>query len=275
MVEWGLMEDAKQEVYAFWEKASCGEELYLSKQNRDGYMQQAKIRYELEPYILDFADFKKYKGKRVLEIGVGLGADHQMFAESGAVLHGIDLTRRAIDNTAKRFQVFGLNSNLQVSDAERLPFSNDYFDMVYSWGVLHHTPDTEKAINEVLRVLKPGGEVKCMIYYKYSFVGYMLWLRYALLKFKPFTSLNTIYAQYLESPGTKAYSNREAEKLFSCFSDLKIKTILTHGDLLTSYIGQRHRGLVLSFAKLIWPRWIIKTFFPNNGLFMLITAKKS
>ena len=268
------MKADKEAVQDFWEAAACGENLYLSGWSQEDYLEQARVRYQLEPYILSFAEFPHYKNKKILEIGVGLGADHQKFAEAGASCYGIDLTERSIDHTARRFQLFGLESNLQQGDAENLPFDNDYFHLVYAWGVLHHTPDTVKAVDEVFRVLKPGGTAKIMIYHKYSFVGYMLWIKYGLLKLKPGTPMSEIYSDYLESPGTKAYSVEEAKQLFSKFQSLEIETVLGHGDLLTSSAGQRHRSILLSVAKLIWPRWIIRTFFPSNGLFMLITATK-
>ena len=94
---------------------------------------------------------------KVLEIGVGLGADHHQFAAAGAELFGIDLTERAIAHTQHRLTVFGLKSDLAVGDAENLNFPDESFDKVYSWGVLHHSPDTPKAIAEVWRVLKRGG----------------------------------------------------------------------------------------------------------------------
>ena len=155
-----------------------------------------------------------------------------------------------------------------------MPFEDETFDLVYSWGVLHHSPNTTKAINEIFRVLRRGGVAKIMIYHKYSVVGLMLWFKYALLKFKPTAPLEMIYSQYLESPGTKAYSITEGRELFKMFRSVEIKTVLTHGDLLTSSAGQRHRGLLLSIARMIWPRWMIRTFFPQYGLFMLITATK-
>lgn len=264
----------KRAVHDFWEADSCGEKAYLEGKDKDAYLKQTEIRYKLEPYILEFANFNHFKGKKVLEIGVGLGADHQKFAEAGAILYGIDLTRRAVEHTYRRFQLFGLKSNIQQADAENLPFDSDFFDLIYSWGVLHTTPETARAIEEVYRVLKPGGEIKVMIYHKYSFVGYMLWMRYALFKLKPMLSLDTIYSQYLESPGTKAYSPKEAKKLFNKFKDVQIRTILCYADLLEGAVGQRHGGLMLSLAKLIWPRWIISTFFPHHGLNMLIQARK-
>tara|TARA_Y100001958_G_C20984784_1_gene374582 strand:+ start:17 stop:724 length:708 start_codon:yes stop_codon:yes gene_type:complete len=231
-------------------------------------------RYELEPYIESFAEFDLSKDKKILEIGVGLGADHQMFAINRANLWGIDLTKRAIKKTKKRFKIFGLKSNLSVMDAEKTEFTDDFFDIIYSWGVIHHSPNTEKIVNEIYRILKPGCEAKIMIYHKWSIVGYMLWIKYALLKFKPWLPLSYIYSNYLESPGTKAYSIKEAKRLFYKFSDITIETKLTHGDLLESNVGQNHRGIHLKVAKLFWPRKLIKFILKKHGLYMLIKVKK-
>lgn len=268
------MTDDKEAVRQFWNDASCGEKLYLQSRGASGYANQAERRYELEPYILEFADFDNAKGKDVLEIGVGLGADHSRFAAAGARLTGVDLTERAIAHTALRLESAGLSSRLLTADAERLPFDNESFDIVYSWGVLHHSPNTPKAMEEVWRVLKPGGSARVMIYHRYSIVGYMLWLRYALLKGRPFTSLDSIYSRYLESPGTKAYSVREGHELFSRFSTCAIETVLTHGDLLESEAGQRHRGALLALARRFWPRGLIRRILPRHGLFMMIRAVK-
>lgn len=210
----------------------------------------------------------------MLEIGVGLGADHQRFAEAGAELYGIDLTSRAVEHSQRRLELFGLSSCLAVGDAENLAFEDESFDWVYSWGVLHHSPDTPRAIQEVFRVLKREGVAKIMIYHKWSMVGVMLWLRYALLAGRPWRSLRSIYAEHLESPGTKAYSIVEARKLFADFADVKIVTPLGHGDLLESDVGQRHRGAALTLAKKLWPRWFLRRFLPSAGLFMMIEAKK-
>ncbi|MDC0225507.1 class I SAM-dependent methyltransferase [Gammaproteobacteria bacterium] len=264
----------KKEVLEFWNLKSCGEDLLLKTLDKFGYQEQINQRYELEPYIIDFADFLNSKDKKVLEIGVGLGADHQKFAESGAILTGIDLTDRAIEHAKRRFALFNLTSSLNTGDAEDLSFGDNTFDLVYSWGVIHHSPRTPEAIKEILRVLKPGGAAKIMIYHKWSMVGFMLWVRYALLRLKPFTGLSEIYSSYLESPGTKAYTIDEAHDLFSDFENVSIETVLTHGDLLTSRAGQRHEGTLLNIARLIWPRFIINKFFHKCGLFMLISAEK-
>jgi len=264
----------KARVKDFWNEASCGEDLYLKGFDKQDYLDHSKIRYQLEPEILSFGQFTSFKGKRTLEIGVGLGSDHQKLAEHGAILSGIDLTPRAINHTRRRFELMGLNSELQIADAENLPFANESFDAVYSWGVLHHSPATQNAVNEVFRVLKPGGFAKIMIYNKFSLVGYMLWIRYALLKGQLFRSLNSIYSEHLESPGTKAYRYQEAKKLFQNFEIKSIDSPLTHADLLNSEVGQKHRGGYLSMAKKIWPRWFFRAFMKKSGLFLFVTLIK-
>ena len=113
-----------------------------------------------------------------------------------------------------------------------------------------------------------------MIYHKWSLVGFMLWIRYAPRGLRAWLSLRQIYASYLESPGTKAYSFAQARQLFSVFGEVKVRTVLTHGDLLEPGAGQRHCGVLLEVARRIWPREIIKKLFHRNGLFMLITATK-
>ena len=263
-----------EQTREFWDRAACGEELYLSDVSADGFRHQARIRYELEPEILAFGDFSSGRGKRVLEIGVGLGADHQRFAEAGAILSGIDLTDRAVELTRRRLEAFGLKSDVRVGNAEKLSFPDETFDIVYSWGVIHHSHDTPRAVAEIYRVLKPGGSARVMIYHKYSLVGFMLWFRYALLTGRPFTSLRTIYSRYLESPGTKAYSRREAAALFREFTDESIEIHLGHGDLLSSQAGQRHEGALLAVARRIWPRWLFRRLCRGNGLTMMIRATK-
>src|SRR6516225_4437468 len=134
-----VMRADKQAVQDFWERASCGEQLYLQGAEAASYLEQARQRYELEPYIEPFADFSGCAGQQVLEVGVGLGADHQRFAQAGARLSGIDLTERAIAHTRRRLSLLGLESALAVGDAENLPFGAATFDVVYSWGVIHHS----------------------------------------------------------------------------------------------------------------------------------------
>lgn len=267
--------DLKTQVRDFWDDKSCGEVYATGQSDVDYYSSHSSARYELEPYIRDFARFPEGHGKDVLEIGVGMGADHVEWAKSQPhTLTGIDLTPRAIEHVKSRLEVYHLQSDVRVGDAENLPFEENSFDLIYSWGVLHHSPNTREAVQEVFRVLRPSGQARIMIYQTYSLTGYMLWARYGLLKCRPFRSLREIYAQHLESPGTKAYTTEEARAMFSQFSQVSIKTQLTFGDLLQGAVGQRHKGIILTLAKALWPRWLLKMICKNHGLYLLIEATK-
>lgn len=269
-----MNEELKDRVRTFWNAASCGEKLYLQGSDRAAFEAQRQARYSLER-IPEFANFASFRDKRTLEVGVGLGADHQSLAEAGADLCGVDLTERAVEFTRARLGLFGLHSELQVADAERLPFADASFDAVYSWGVLHHTPNTAQACAEVMRVLRPGGSAKIMIYHKHSLIGLMLWLRYGLGTARPWRSLDYIYHHYLESPGTKAYTYAGARALFPGACDFELRSPLGHADLLESAAGQRHGGLVLNLARRFWPRWAFRRFTPQAGLGLMISFRKS
>ncbi len=107
----------------------------------------------------------------VLEIGTGSGTHASLLAEHARSFTGIDLTPEAIDTTAARFEVFGLNGELLVMDAERMDFTDESFDFVWSWGVLHHSSNTGAILHEIRRILRPGGVAVCMVYNR-SFWGY-------------------------------------------------------------------------------------------------------
>ena len=265
----------KEDVRLFWEKMSCGE-IYAEGDSLAAQLEnQARQRYEMEPYLRDFARFEDARGLDVLEIGVGMGADHRELARySPRSLSGVDLTERAVEFARKRLALYGLTSDLRQADAESLPFEDRTFDLVYSWGCLHHSPDTQKAIDEVWRVLRPAGRARIMIYNKWSVVGLLLWARYGLAAGRPFVPFREIYAQHLESPGTKAYTRREAERLFRHFSDLRIRPQLSMGDLLDGKVGERHHGLALSMAKALWPRSFIRCALPRLGNYLLIEGRR-
>jgi len=265
----------KSAVGEFWEQGSCGEVYAEGGSERERFEAQARARYEMEPFIFSFARFAEGAGKDVLEIGVGMGADHVEWAKAGPrSLTGVDLTQRAVDLTRSRLALYGLSSAVRTADAEHLPFPDASFDVVYSWGVLHHTPDTPQAIREVWRVLRPGGSARVMVYNRHSLLGYMLWARYALLRGRPGTSLDQVYADYLESPGTKAYTADEVRGLFHGFSRVATTVELSIGDLLEGEAGQRHRGALLALARRLWPRALIRRAFARRGLFLLVDAVK-
>lgn len=268
------MDDLKYRIREFWDAASCGE-IYAEGLNDDErFSKQAEARFHLEPYIRDFARFEEGSGLDVLEIGVGMGADHVEWArKSPRRLAGVDLTSRAVAWTSQRLAAYGLASDLQEADAEHLPFPNDTFDIVYSWGVLHHSPDTPQAFREAHRVLRPGGILRAMIYHRPSFVGLMLWIRYGLVEGRPMRTLTDVYSSCLESPGTKGYTLAEARSLLESFALNSTRSAVSFGDLLLGEVGQQHTGMSLSIARALWPRPLIRRL-PKFGLLLLIEAQK-
>jgi SAM-dependent methyltransferase len=270
-----LQAELKEGVRRFWNEKSCGEVYAHGRDAREQFETQASERYLLEPYLHEFARFSEASEKDVLEIGIGMGADHVEWAKSRPrSLSGIDLTERAVSFTRERLALYGFQSSVQISDAENLPFVDNKFDIVYSYGVLHHTPNTARAISEVFRVLRPGGVAKVMIYHRYSIVGYMLWARYAFLAGRPLRSLDDIYAEHLESPGTKAFTLDEAQVMFGKFSEFEAEVKLSLGDLLEGAVGQKHNRAMVSTARAIWPRWLIRRVLRKHGLGLFITATK-
>jgi SAM-dependent methyltransferase len=117
-----------------------------------------------------------------------------------------------------------------VGDAENLPFLDNAFDRVYSWGVLHHTPDTARAVREATRVLRPGGRLCAMLYARHSWVSYGLWARYALLRGRPRTSLADVLAHHMESEGTKGFTKAELRGLFAGLEHLRVEHVGTPYD---------------------------------------------
>jgi SAM-dependent methyltransferase len=160
----------KERVRAFWQAHPCGTKFSDAEIGTREFFERIEAhRYEKEWHIPEAAQFANARGLRVLEIGCGLGTDGAQFAKAGAVYTGIDLTDAAIELAQKRFEQFGLQGEFQVADAENLQFPDESFDVVYSHGVLHHTPDISAAVQEIHRVLKPGGRVIVMLYHRGSY----------------------------------------------------------------------------------------------------------
>ena len=224
------------EVKKYWENSPCGSEtpIYgnLEEYTFDWFEIMENYRYEIEPFIHSIAQFSRHSGKRVLEIGVGAGTDHLQWARSGVDLYGVDLTEIGIEITKKRLKLYGFESNLLRADAEKLPYEDNYFDIVYSWGVIHHSETPELIIEEIRRVLKPNGQFIGMLYNRRSLAGIVAWLKFALLKGKPWRNLKYVFYHFNESLGTKAYTNNEIYKLFKNFKSVNITPFLTISDYI-------------------------------------------
>ncbi len=169
------------DVRAFWDAHPCGGELSAESDRRLYYAEIAEKRYRSEPHIPRMARFADFAGCDVLEIGCGLGTDGVQFARNGARYTGVDLTPAGVEHAREQFAAFGVEGRLLVADAGALPF-DESFDHVYSYGVIHHSPHTEQIVDEIFRVLRPGGTVTVMVYNRSSINYYVeiMFLRRAL-----------------------------------------------------------------------------------------------
>lgn len=226
----------EQDVRDWWQPRTCGTAEIDAEPFTQAYFDAIeRRRYEVEPFIREFAGFDNVAGKRVLEIGVGACTDFINFARGGALLSGVDLTSSAIDHGRRRLELEDLDAQLQVASAEELPFNDNSFDLVYSWGVLHHAAHPEQTFSEVRRVLTPGGEARIMLYGRHSWVAYKRWMLGVLVDIKRrerLKGINGAISRYMESPGTRCYTRKEIVREFSAagFTTVDVEGFLTTYD---------------------------------------------
>jgi ubiquinone/menaquinone biosynthesis C-methylase UbiE len=230
----GLAEE-KLRAREQWSQDPCGAEYDREHElgTREFFDEVERYRYhDYAAWMPRLMGFDQFRGARLLEIGCGMGTDLLQFARGGARCTGMDLTPRSIEITRHRFRLYGADGNFMISDGEHLPFSDDSFDVVYSNGVLHHTPDTARSIREVHRVLRPGGLAKIMLYHRNS-LNY--WFEIVLrrgvlgLEFLRGRSAEEIMSRVIEfsdhdaRPLVKVYSRRQVRELFGMFKDVRVE----------------------------------------------------
>lgn len=276
----------QNDISNYWEKEVCGTRFVDSiKDESKHYYEIRESRYKVEPYIKEFAfgkENEKLKGKKILEIGVGAGTDFIGFLQRGAICYGIDATDAAISETKKNIK-YALSENkynlafLETINAENLPFKDNYFDIIYSHGVLHHAKNTMKCLSEAQRVLKKGGVLKLMVYSSFSATGFMLWCLYGLSRFNFFISQEDLIFKYLESPGTKCYSKKELIKIIEGFSFkiIKIKKYAGCGDLMLIRASKKYKhNPIFKIIKIIYPRFLVKKLENYLGGALTVIAFK-
>ena len=164
-------------VRDYWNRRPCNLRHSQAEIGSKAYFDQVEARkYMVEPHIPAFADFACWKGKRVLEIGCGLGTDATNFARAGADYTGFELSSASLELTKKRFAIFGLKGTFYLGNAEEL---NDIipwqkFDLIYSFGVIHHTLNPDRVIEAAKNYLDSGAEFRLMLYAKHSWKAAMI-----------------------------------------------------------------------------------------------------
>lgn len=168
-----------------------------------------EYRFDKLRYLPEVVDFARYRNKKFLEVGCGAGIDLVRFARAGALVTGIDLAEVSIEMAQQYFEQEGLEADLQVMNGEAMAFPDASFDVVYAHGVLQYTADANKMIEEIHRVLQPGGEAILMVYNKYS------WLN-ALSK------LMKVELEHEDAPALRKYSIGEFRRMLRPFAKVKI-----------------------------------------------------
>lgn len=228
------MRDAKAAVRSYWDTRTCGTSFAASSIMSRAYFDEiAEHRYRMEPQVFSFAQFTRFHSKKVLEVGVGAGADLVQWARAGAMVSGVDLTPSAVQHASEALRLYGLHADIRVADAEDLPYPSNEFDLVYSWGVIHHTPDTRRALHEIIRVTRPGGKCKIMVYNRRSVMAWHMYFLYGLLRGRPLSSLTSIIAAHQENTGTKAYTGSEVVGMLSHYPvrNISIQSPVTRYDM--------------------------------------------
>lgn len=128
----------------------------------------ARRTREEMPWLWELVPFASFRDRRVVELGCGAGYDAYEFCRNGARYTGIDLTPQNVERTRGHLALFGLSADVREGDAEQLPFADASFDVAFSNGVLHHTPDIARSFREAHRVLARGGEFYVLLYHKHS-----------------------------------------------------------------------------------------------------------
>lgn len=164
-----------KEVKAYWDARPCNRFHSLEPVGTKEYFNEVEAKkYFVEPHILTFAEFDKWKGKKVLEIGCGMGTAVISFARAGAHVTAIDLSETSLELCRQRLRIYGLEANIYLGNAEELNtiIPVEKYDLIYSFGVIHHSPHPERIIAQLPQYLKPEGELRCMLYSLYSYKSF-------------------------------------------------------------------------------------------------------
>jgi len=242
-------------------QAAIGSREFFERADRQFYAWNAPL-HDGRPFGRIFP-YDTYRGRRVLEIGCGMGAMAMNWARAGAVVTAVDLTPVAVEETQRRFALYGLPGEIRTADARALPFADASFDYVYSWGVLHHSSDLSRSIAEAMRVLRPGGGFGVMLYHRRSFLyGYMIrFLEGFLHREAHFLAPLALASRYGDgaraegNPHTWPITRDEARMIFGrhC-GDLAIRVLGTDLDGILPFVVPGLGHVLPAWVKKPWAR---------------------
>jgi len=224
-------EKSIQDVKKYWNSRPCNIRYSPKEVGSREYFDEIEARkYFVEPHIPLFAEFERWNGKKVLEIGCGIGTDTLNFARSGARVTAVDVSEKSIELAKKRAGVFGVADSIEFycGNAEELSkiIPPAQYDLIYSFGVIHHTPHPENVLCGIRSFAKPGTEIRIMVYYRYSWKVFWIVMKYGLGRF---WKLDKLVAKYSEAqtgcPITYSYSKKQFCTLLEKYG-MKIKHVM-------------------------------------------------
>jgi 2-polyprenyl-3-methyl-5-hydroxy-6-metoxy-1,4-benzoquinol methylase len=269
-----------QAVKDFWNRRPCNfKHSYAPLGTKEYFEEVAKRKFFVEPHLLDFADFPSMQGKKVLEIGCGLGTTAVLFARAGAEkVTAVDVSERSLEIAKQQAAVNGVSDRMAffLANAEELSKSipEEKYDLIFSFGVIHHTPHPERVLNELRGYLKPDGRLKIMVYYRYSWKSLWILFKYGRLKF---WNLSQLIATHSEAqtgcPITYTYTKREGRAL------LESKGFRVHRIQIDHIFPYRipdymqHRYVKIWYFRFM-PRWMFHFLERQFGWHLCMTASK-
>jgi len=265
-------------VRDYWDARPCNLRHSPAPVGTKDYFDQVEARkYFVEPHIAGFAEFERWRGKKVLEIGCGIGTDTINFARHGATVTTVDLSERSIELARKRAAVFGVERQIQFcgGNAEELTqfVPVEAYDLIYSFGVIHHTPHPRKVLEQLKEYTRPGTTVKIMVYHRRSYK--VAWILLAEGRGQ-FWKLPDLVAKNSEAqtgcPVTYTYTRSEGRKLLELHgfhvTDVRVEHIFPY--LIRDYVEYR-------YVKKLYFRWLPQGLFRalerQFGWHLLLTAE--
>jgi 2-polyprenyl-3-methyl-5-hydroxy-6-metoxy-1,4-benzoquinol methylase len=255
-------EESISKVSAYWNARPCNIRHSPKPVGTREYFDEVEARkYFVESHIPGFADFERWRGKKVLEIGCGIGTDTINFARHGAQVTAVDLTEKSLEVARERAQVFGLADRIRFvqANAEKLSDSVpvDTYDLVYSFGVIHHTPHPERVLQEIHKYTGPQTSVRIMVYNRWSWK--VLWILFGYGKGR-FWKLDRLIAEHSEAqtgcPITYSYSRRSGRRFLeeNGFRVTEVKVDHIFAFSIPEYVRYQY--------KVVWYfRWMPKPMF--------------
>lgn len=207
------------QVRTYWDRRPCNVRHSPKPVGTREYFDEVEARkYFVEPHIPRFAEFERWRGKKVLEVGCGIGTDTANFARHGANVTAIDLSPQSLELAKKRMEVYGLKEQVRLYSGSAEEMTRfvpvEPYDLIYSFGVIHHTPHPERVVDQMRPYTRPGTTIKLMVYYRHSWKVFWILMGYGKGRF---WRLPQLIAEHSEAqtgcPVTYTYTREEGRRL--------------------------------------------------------------